>query len=280
MIDLHCHSHFSDGLHSPEALATLASQQSLRVLALTDHDSIEGWAEMARFTAAQGIQFIPGIEFSTRWKKHDIHILGLRLQSCADLLAALEIQQARRKERALQIGDLLAQIGIQDAYQACCARDSASQIGRLHYARLLVERGLVQDQQSAFTRYLGRGKPAYVPTDWIGVDEAVAVIRAAGGVPVVAHPLKYGLTRTKLIELLKFFKEAGGMGMEVVSGIMQSHEIMAMATMARQLDLLASSGSDFHGKGLSRLSLGCQPPLPSGCKPVWQLWDIEQQGSV
>lgn len=280
MIDLHCHSHFSDGLHSPAELVNLALSRGVRQLALTDHDSIAGWQLMQDLTQDTGLRFIPGIEFSTRWKKHDIHVIGLGLKQVDELQQALDLQQQSRKLRAIQIGELLEQVGIKDAYQSCCDLAGDSQIGRLHFARLLVERKIVSDQQSAFTRYLGRGKSAYVPTPWLEVDAAVQVIKAAEGIPVLAHPLKYGLTRSKLLELLEFFKSAGGMGMEVVSGTMQSHEIKAMAQLAGQLGLLASSGSDFHGMGLSRVHLGCQPPLPAQCKPVWELWDKDQQGSL
>jgi predicted metal-dependent phosphoesterase TrpH len=137
-----------------------------------------------------------------------------------------------------------------------------------------VNDGVVEDAQAAFKRFLGRGKPAYVPTEWLSLHDAVAVIHQAGGQAVLAHPVKYKLTRTKLNELIRAFKDAGGAGMEVVSGMMMSSDILYIAGLCNRFELLASTGSDYHGDAMSRVGLGQQQLLPAGCTPIWEQWGI------
>ena len=145
-------------------------------------------------------------------------------------------------------------------------------ITRPHFAQVLVAERFARDSDDAFKQYLRRGRPGYAPVEWISVEKAVAVILQSKGVAVLAHPDKYRLTRTKLNELLKKFKLAGGQGLEVVSGWMAASQIGQLAAFCEQYDFLASSGSDFHGIGYSRTGLGRQAPLPLHCKPVWALF--------
>ncbi len=260
MIDLHCHSYYSDGKHSPEELLIKAQANSLHFLALTDHDTTEGLEPLHLLAGkmAADIQIINGIELSVNWKKHIIHILGLNLKDYKNLDSTIQQQNTLRINRGKQIGRALEQHGINNAYEKACTIAGHERVGRPHFAQVLLNEHKVKDFQAAFKQYLGRGRSAYVPTAWISIQEAVESINNAGGQAVIAHPLKYGLTRTKLHELILLFKQAGGAGLEVISGEMTGPQIQEMTGLCIRFELLASSGSDFHGDDLSRISLGEQ----------------------
>lgn len=274
MIDLHCHSNFSDGALSPTELIQKAQNQKIRCLSLTDHDTVAGYPELLQAASLTSIKIINGIELSVRWKKHELHILGYQINHTADLLELIERQNQSRVVRAQQIGAALASLGISDAYLKACELAGHERVGRPHFAKLLVNEGKAHDFGTAFKRFLGRGKFAYVPTPWISVQEAVEGIIAADGQAVIAHPLKYGLTRSKLHELINEFKVTGGVGIEVVSGEMTVTEVNEMAATCLRFHLLASSGSDYHGDIASRVNLGRQKQLPVNCTPIWHEWNI------
>lgn len=270
MIDLHCHSLYSDGLLAPADLFKRALQSEIRILALTDHDTTEGLAHLHAAAATANISIINGIEFSTRWKKHDIHIVGLGIQLDSDVLnMCVKEQTHSRIERAIEIGKRLSRAGVSSAYEKACKVAGHERVSRPHFAEVLIQEGIVKDMKSAFTRFLARGKPAYVETNWTPIAEIIRVIHVSGGLSVLAHPLKYKLTRMKLNALISAFKDAGGAGMEVVSGLMTTLEVEEMAKLSQKYELLASTGSDFHGEGVSRVGLGRQIQLPSGCTPIW-----------
>jgi hypothetical protein len=276
MIDLHCHSTFSDGFLSPEELIKKAQNQQIRCMSLTDHDTVTGYSALLQAASGTSIKIINGIELSTRWKKHELHILGYQIKHTPSLLELIEHQNRSRVARAQQMGTLLNLFGISDAYLKACDLAGHERVGRPHFAQLLVNEGKARDLKAAFKQYLVRGKSIYVPTPWISIKEAVEGVRAAGGQAVIAHPLKYGLTRSKLHELIIEFKEAGGEGIEVVSGEMTVSEVNDMGALCARFHLLASSGSDYHGDKVSRINLGCQKHLPVNCMPIWQEWNIEQ----
>lgn len=275
MIDLHCHSHFSDGLHDPAFLIEKALAANLQLLALTDHDTVAGLEALQEAAKNHPITVVNGIEFSTRWKKYDIHILGFLIDPAHPaLIKCIQQQNESRILRAQEISQRLAACGLNDAFKKACDLAGHERVGRPHFAKLLVEEGMAADMKTAFRRFLGRGRIAYVTTQWASVTEAVEVINQAGGQAVIAHPLKYDLTRTRLLELVLEFKSAGGLGLEVISGDMSLAQIQEMASLCLRFDLLASSGSDYHGENLSRISLGRQRQLPLNCKPIWQQWTI------
>ncbi|MFA5960353.1 MAG: PHP domain-containing protein [Tatlockia sp.] len=276
MIDLHCHSHFSDGGQSPEALLKKALDANIAVLALTDHDTVNGLAALHQAAVGQNIRIINGIELSVRWKKTDIHILGLNIDPTNPAMAALiAMQNESRITRAKQIAEKMQLLGISRAYERACEIAGHERVGRPHFAKVFMEENAALTMQNAFKRYLGRGKSAYAPTPWISITEAVEGILEAKGQAVLAHPLKYSLTRTKLHELIVAFKEAGGRGIEVVSGEVTVSQIQEMAGLSIRYALLASSGSDYHDDGISRILLGRQRQLPVNCTPVWEHWDSE-----
>lgn len=279
MIDLHCHSYFSDGLHSPELLLKKALSAGVRMLALTDHDTMAGLKRLRKAAAVESAApvIISGIELSTRWKKQDIHIIGLQVSEHESGLEALiQQQQKRRKLRSFAIAERLqAVLGLSDVYQKACDVAGHEWLARPHFAQVLINEGVTQDIQSGFKRYLGRGRPAYIETNWVGVEEAVSAIIKAGGHAVIAHPLKYDLSQTKLNTLITLFKAAGGAALEVVSGDTTRAQSEMLAGFCQRYDLLASSGSDFHGDLISRTPLGAQPQLPLNCTPLWQPWFME-----
>jgi predicted metal-dependent phosphoesterase TrpH len=273
MIDLHCHSNLSDGHLSPSALLKRALIAGVRMLALTDHDTIDGLMSLQQASRHEPILIINGIELSTRWKKYDIHVIGLGIDLTDSGLTTLIHQQTTsRIERAHQIAAKMALLGIPNAFEKARTIAGHQRIGRPHFASVLMAEKNITDRQLAFKRYLGRGKPAYVPTLWVSIAHAVAAICAAGGQAILAHPLKYNLTKTKLHELITEFKSAGGAGLEVISGEMTTVQIQEMAGLCLRFNLLSSTGSDYHGDEVSRVSLGRQRQLPENCTPIWQQW--------
>ncbi|MGQ3891413.1 PHP domain-containing protein [Legionella sp. CNM-4043-24] len=274
MIDLHSHSNYSDGLLSPQELLNKATEAGLTMLALTDHDTVDGLQALQQADNPGGIRLINGIEISTRWKKSDIHVLGLGIdpdnQVLTDLLLA---QNESRRNRAMLIAEKMQMLGVDDAYSKACELAGHDRIGRPHLAQIIVNEGKARDMQAAFKRFLGRGKPAYIATAWATFDDAVQAIHAAGGLAVLAHPLKYKLTRTKLYELISDFKLAAGDGLEVVSGDTTATEAQELSGLCMRYQLLSSTGSDYHGGVLSRVFLGRQRQLPLNCTPVWHQWN-------
>lgn len=272
--DLHCHSLFSDGALSPEALIAKAIEARVELLALTDHDTISGVTLLCEAARDLDIRIIQGVELSVRWKMHDIHLLGLNINiHHPALVALLSKQSEQRVIRAKEMAKLLEVLGIGKIYQKACELAGHERIGRPHIAQVLVNEGVVSNITSAFKRYLVRGRLGYVPTNWISLEEAVSVILDSGGNAVIAHPLKYKLTRSKLHLLINEFKCAGGDGIEVVSGEMNVSQMQELSGICLRYDLFASTGSDFHNEHDSRIKLGQQHHLPVNCKPIWEKWN-------
>ena len=274
VIDLHSHSTISDGLLSPSDLVRRAADQGVKVLALTDHDDVAGLDE-ARATAAEaGIALVNGVEISVTWNKRGVHVVGLRIDpSYGPLRDGLAAVRASRGERAARIAAELEKAGIAGSLEGAYAHAAnPNLISRSHFARFLVEKGIVKDTRTVFKKYLVKGKPGYVEHCWADFAEAIGWIRASGGIAVLAHPGRYDLGRTNLISLIADFKEAGGEAIEVVTGSHTAEQFIQFANYAREFDLLASTGSDFHGVGESYMDLGRLPALPSICKPVWHDW--------
>lgn len=272
MIDLHCHSNYSDGRLSPQELSVLASKNGITMLALTDHDTLSGVHEI-KALLEPAITLIDGIEISVRWKKHDIHILGLNVNTSDPGLRQLILsQQHARRARALEIGYQLSLVGVEQAFEKACVIAGHDHIARPHFAQVLVAENKAHDLGVAFKKYLARGKSAYVETNWVTLDKAVEIIKQAKGHAVIAHPKKYKLTNTKLTELIAEFKTSGGDGLEVISGDTSLKDSNQLAGLAQRFNLLSSTGSDFHGFKNSSVMLGRQRELPVNCVPIWHQW--------
>ncbi len=272
--DLHCHSTASDGVLSPAKVVQRAAANGVSVLALTDHDEVAGLAAAADAAGGAGIRLVPGVEISITWGDISIHIVGLGVDpENATLATNLDFVRSSRGRRAERIAAELDGLGIEGSLEGAYAHAENPQvIGRTHFARFLVQRGLASDVASVFKRYLARGKPGYVPHQWAELADAVAWIRASGGRAVVAHPGRYKLPRSELRRFLGEFKAAGGEGIEVVTGSHSPEQYGEFARLAREFEFLASRGSDFHGPEESLADLGRLPPLPADLKPVWHDW--------
>ena len=271
--DLHCHSTASDGALTPTELLIRAHQQGVNVLALTDHDTVDGLDE-ARFQAQKlNMDFINGIELSCSHLNQCLHIVGLNIDPHHPALqAGLAKQQALREERAKRIAEKLAKKGISGVYDSVVADAGNGEITRTHFADYLLKNAYVSSMQEAFDRYLNKGQPAYVPTTWASLEEVVNWIVLAGGVAVLAHPLRYKLSSKWINRALTVFKEAGGQGIEVVNGRGSLEEIRLAQQLAERHQLLASAGSDFHAPDSPYLELGRLAELPSKLIPVWKLF--------
>lgn len=273
-IDLHCHSTCSDGTLGPAEVVQRAHRNGVRVLALTDHDVLDGLPEAAAEAARCGIHFVPGVEVSMTWAGETIHIVGLGFDPAdAGLNAGLRRNREGRAERASLIAASLEAAGIPGAYEGALRHaPSPDLLARSHFARHLVEAGHCGSIQQVFDHWMKEGKPGHVPHRWASLDEAVGWIRQAGGQAVLAHPARYRLDDTALWALAEAFVAAGGEGIEVVSGSHSPADIQRFAHWARKLGLKASRGSDFHGPSESRFDLGAVPALPAGLDPIWATW--------
>jgi predicted metal-dependent phosphoesterase TrpH len=272
--DLHCHSTASDGVLPPAQVVQRAAANGVSVLALTDHDELAGLAGAAEAARAAGIRLVPGVEISITWGGISIHIVGLDVDPENETLATnLDLVRSSRGRRAERIAAELDGLGIEGSLAGAYAyAENPKVIGRTHFARFLVERGIAPDVASVFRRYLASGKPGYVAHQWAELADAVAWIRASGGRAVVAHPGRYKLPRSELRRFLSEFKAVGGEGIEVVTGSHSPEQYGEFARLAREFEFLASRGSDFHGPEESLADLGRLPPLPADLKPVWHDW--------
>ncbi|GGY64304.1 PHP domain-containing protein [Marinobacter zhanjiangensis] len=273
-IDLHCHSTASDGALSPAALIARAAEKGVTHLALTDHDTLDGIAEARDAAQKANICLINGIELSCVWRKHTIHIVGLDMDLNDEAFRArVAAQQTNRWKRASRIAEkLLRHVnGCDEGVLARATSMAGGDVpGRPHFARVLVEDGLVRDSAQAFKKYLGSGKPGDVKAFWPELAEVVQWITDAGGIAVVAHPRKYKLTATRLRALVADFMAAGGEGIEVITSGQSSGDLGFLTELCRRESLLASRGSDFHFPGASWCELGRIPGLPEGLTPVWE----------
>jgi 3',5'-nucleoside bisphosphate phosphatase len=271
--DLHSHTNISDGILSPVELVAYAAKQGVDVLALTDHDDTGGLAIAAAEAKRWGLHFINGVEISVTWKKRTIHIVGLKINpEYPELKTGLAALRAGRHVRAEGMAAGLDKVGIMGSLQGAYRYVNDGIIGRIHFARFLVESGIAKDNKAVFKRYLVKGKPGYFEHQWASLEEAVAWIVDSGGVAVLAHPGRYDLGRTNMLLLLEEFRALGGTAIEVVTGSHTGAHYIEFAKYAQMFSLKSSVGTDYHGKGVSFMEMGRLPPLPSNCVPIWQDW--------
>jgi predicted metal-dependent phosphoesterase TrpH len=275
LIDFHCHTRASDGALSPEVLVDRALHAGIAWLAITDHDGVAGFQAARRhYTAIGGhMALVSGVELSCRWSGVTVHVVGLGFEAEHPAMAGgLAVLDQARLQRARAIADRLASRGIEGALEGALAEAGQSQLGRPHFASWLVRHGHFRDHRAAFDRFLGQGKPGDVKTFWPELDEVVSWIRAAGGAAVLAHPLKYRLTRTRLRRLLGDFRSAGGNGLEIITGRLAGDQCAALVGLAREFELEASVGSDFHRDHPHGPALGVELPPLRGLRGVWERW--------
>lgn len=274
-IDLHCHTNASDGKHTPAELLKKAQQRGIRTLAITDHDTVEGFRQAQPLAAEHDIELVAGIELSCVWYGILLHVVGLNFDPESPvMLAAEQYQLEVRKNRAVLIADKLSKrLGTEIRLERVQEIAQDSQIGRPHFAQYMLEEQLVASTAQAFTKYLGAGKIGDVKTGWPEMATVVRWIVESGGVAVMAHAHRYKMTRTKMRLCLQEFVAAGGRAIEVAYSTMDAGQQHYMVEMAKQFNLFGSCGSDYHGPNRFGLELGVMPPFPKDITPVWSAFE-------
>lgn len=272
--DLHCHSIHSDGVLGPEDLVLRAKTNGVELWALTDHDDVTGVKEAAQVAHDASLPFITGVEISVTFAAETVHIVGLGVdESDAGLDAGLRQIRHGRIARAEQMAVQLERVGIKNALEGAMKYVGDPQsISRTHFSRYLVETGICRDNTEVFKKYLGTGRPGFVSHHWASLEQALGLIHDTGGVAVLAHPGRYKqLSATAMHALLTQFCALGGRGIEVITGSHSPADAVKYAQVAKDYNLLASRGSDFHGPQESRIDLGKLPLLGESLTPVWSV---------
>ncbi|EOS9630430.1 RNase AM [Escherichia coli] len=276
--DLHSHTTASDGCLTPEALVHRAVEMRVGTLAITDHDTTAAIAPAREEISRSGLalNLIPGVEISTVWENHEIHIVGLNIDITHPLMCEFLAQQTeRRNQRAQLIAERLEKAQIPGALEGAQQLAQGGAVTCGHFARFLVECGKASSMADVFKKYLARGKTGYVPPQWCTIEQAIDVIHHSGGKAVLAHPGRYNLSAKWLKRLVAHFAEHHGDAMEVAQCQQSPNERTQLATLARQHHLWASQGSDFH-QPCPWIELGRKLWLPAGVEGVWQLWEQPQ----
>lgn len=263
-IDLHTHTCKSDGSYTPTELVDYAIEKNLAAIAITDHDTIEGLDE-AVFHAASlrarslpSVEVIPGIEFSTKYDKQDVHIVGLCISYNKEAFQnALGCFVDSRERRNIKMCENLQGAGIDITYERLLRMYPGAVITRAHYASFLLEHGYVRNRQDAFARYLGDHTKYFVPREKVTPSQAVELILKADGIPILAHPPLYHMGNDRLESLVSFLKADGLMGIEAFYSTYNNQDVRDMLRLSEKYDLLVSGGSDFHGANKPGLDLGC-----------------------
>jgi len=256
-IDLHLHTTYSDGSHSPAEVLQFAHEAGVTALSITDHDIVDGIPEAMEAGDALGIEVIPGIELSSRFNNRETHILGYFFDwQDSTLLKRLDRQQTSRHQRNPRVIEKLNELGVDLSYDEVTVNAGTGSIGRPHIAEVLVRKGYVKSTKEAFDRYLSEGKPAYVSRELPDSREAISWIHEAGGVPVLAHPQWTQLKGQELLTMCRTLQECGLMGIEVFYSTHTRRQTSEYLELARTVDLLITGGSDFHGTAKPGIGVG------------------------
>ncbi len=282
-IDLHVHSTRSDGTYTPTQLVDYAMKKGLAAFALTDHDTVDGLEEAVSYaeklrrnpyapgtvTGEQLVpkcenqqplpvpEVIPGIEFSTEYQGQDVHILGYYIDYHREtFLEKLQEFVDSRTLRNQKMCRLLQEAGIAVTYEALLSEFPDSVITRAHYAKYLLRHGYIHSMKEAFDRYVGDHCPCFVPREKVTPVQAVQLILEAGGIPVLAHPILYHMSDTRLETLTGELKTAGLAGVEAIYSTYRPCDERQIRRLAEKFDLLITGGSDFHGDNKPGLDLG------------------------
>lgn len=294
-IDLHCHSTCSDGTFSPEEVVSRAKTAGIEVLALTDHDTLNGIAAASKAATAAGITLINGVEVScqhtlgggfgkNKAANKIIHVVALDFTDSNQMQQTLEGLQSSRADRGYQMTQKLADLldlEFAPLWEQICAKvgGNPAAVGRAHIGQVLFERGLVKTVQQAFDKYLADNKPAYVAIEALSLDRAIKLIHDCGGKAVLAHPTRYQLSATRVRKLIAEFAELGGDAAELPS---ESEPVSTRKMVDRCIlehKLAVSTGSDFHGANMPWRRLGDVPKLSVDQRGIWQEFrSFQQQG--
>jgi predicted metal-dependent phosphoesterase TrpH len=250
--DLHLHTHFSDGTYTPEKVVESCREHGLSIIALTDHDTMEGCARAAAACAAAGLEFIHGAELTAEQGGHEVHLLAYFVETTHPRLRREMAKfQAVRQDRIREMVARLNRLKIPLDAQSVFALANCSSPGRPHVARALVSAGHCRSLDEAFERYLKKHRPAWVPKFRMSAAHAIELVHQAGGLAVMAHP---GLNRTD--EVIAPMAEAGLDGLECFHSRHSTMQMEQYLALAEQLDLLVTGGSDCHGESKGRPLIG------------------------
>lgn len=271
--DLHCHSTASDGKLSPQEVLAIVADSGVELFALTDHDTIQGYSAIK--DQPRSFTCISGIELSTVWSGVSVHIIGLDFNPGHPAMQeAIEFLRHARAERAYIIDERLAKKGMPGTLQGALTYcPDLGQVGRPHFAEFMLQQGYVKTLNEAFDKWLGNGKIGDVKTGWPSLQQTVGWIKQAGGVAVLAHPLRYDMTFSKMRRLISAFKECGGQAVEVLGQQASPDQKNELIKLVRQEGLAGSGGSDFHNPDWAWAQIGKIEALPKDITPVWALFN-------
>ena len=256
-VDLHVHSNKSDGSLSPSDLVLEAKKKGLKAFALTDHDTVDGIDEAMAASEGSGVTVIPGIELSTEYEGKDIHIVGLLIDkeqpAFRDKIQEFVDSRIQRNRKMCQ---KLTEAGCPLTYEELVEEFPGAVITRAHYAQILLKKGYTKSLKEAFERYIGDRGPCFIPREKITPEDGVKLILSAKGIPVLAHPLLYGMGKERLQILVDRLKDAGLEAIEAGYCTYSPSEETQMREFAKKNGLLISGGSDFHGNAKPGLEMG------------------------
>jgi predicted metal-dependent phosphoesterase TrpH len=270
MIDLHTHSTASDGDLTPAELVQSAKKRGILALALTDHDTVDGLEEAREEADRQGVKFIPGIEFDIEYEPFavagEFHLLGLGLSAISPgFQEALKEIRRKREDRNLRLLKRIGEeLGLDIDYGEVQALSGGGALGRPHFATLLVNRGIVKSHELAFSKYLGKGRPLYIPKEKLEFTRALGMIREAGGIPVLAHPLSLHISWGRLPDFVADLAARGLAGIEAWHPSAKVSSCKRLEALGRSLGLCITAGSDFHGNSRPDRKLG----FTAGTRPI------------
>lgn len=252
MVDLHTHSTASDGEKSPSELVFAAKESGVDVLALTDHDTVDGLEEAARAAKEAGLVFVPGIELNIEWPSGEFHLLGLGLKEISPSMRELLFRlRNNRVERNKKIFFALKNDGLDVDYGEFAALQGSSHaedsLGRPHIAAYMVQKGIVKNRQKAFDKYLSKGTPFFVDFEGAPLPAAVKAVLDSGGLPVLAHPLSLYVGWGKIKGVLEGIRAAGVLGLEAWHPGAKENDCRRLESLARELGFFVTAGSDYHG---------------------------------
>ena len=256
-IDLHIHTTASDGTFTPEEVVREASRIGLAAVAITDHDTAAGYARAAAEGENCGLEVVPGIEISTKFRSA-VHILGYYIDAQSPALGeVLDWMHRDREERNVKLCAMLRESGVDIDIERMHAR-FGDLVGRPHFAEIMIENGIALDMNDAFERLLNKNKPFFIPRQFLPIERSIEIIREAGGTAVLAHPFQYRLDDAALRELIEHCMESGLEGMECRYSGYDAAQTAYLVALAAEYGLVRTGGSDFHGaiKGEIRLGEG------------------------
>ena len=268
-VDLHCHTHYSDGKHDLSFLKARAIENGLSHLAITDHDCVDA---LLAAESVGGPAIIPGVEISCMWENIEIHVVGLCIDAReSGLSALLAEQQTSRHKRIVKIDEKLRQQGAGGLLESLSGL-KASALTRSHVADFLVESGVCVNRKKVFKRYLNKGGKAHVPAEWCSMSTAIGAIKGAGGIAILAHPGRYPLNRAKLKRLVETFRQVGGEALEASYPNIAPEMKQYLEKLGVEFSMYLSCGSDFHDAAATWTDVGKLPALSSevAAQVVWQ----------